>query len=133
MNALCTAALWVGLSIGVDCLPSLARLTVYDTALCAPGEACLQGNGDGYFGTMIPISAEWYHRMAACPPPLTGRTISVLDMELYCGDSFGTLDGRPVAVVDYDETAGWFMRIDVFYPVHDHGLPPWNYWLVGWN
>jgi len=59
----------------LDTLPLL--VTVYDTALCAPNTPCLQGNGDGYFASMIPVSGEWYGRMAACNPSLFGRWLSI--------------------------------------------------------
>lgn len=105
-------------------------LTVYDTALCDTGVACLQGNGDGFFASMIPVSEDWYGRMAACPPDLFGRSIEVLSLELYCGDTFGTLDGQPITTFDYDDRIGWYVRVDVFWPVADHGHPEWNAWVV---
>lgn len=105
-------------------------LTVYDTALCEEDEVCLQGNGDGYFASMIPVSDEWYGRMAACPPDFFGSTIQVLDMELYCGDNFGSLDGKPVDAFSYSERAGWYVRVDVFWPVAEEGHPNWNAWVV---
>ena len=113
-----------------------ARLTVYDTALCEPGVACLQGNGDGYFASMIPVSADWYGRMAACPAELYGQWVSLpaVNLVLYCGDSFGTLDGAPVETVVWDNTLDdWAIRIDVFWPVAAEGLPTWNYWLTQWE
>ena len=105
-------------------------LTVYDTALCDAGKECLQGNGDGYFASMIPVGPEWYGRMAACPADFFGQTIQVLDLELYCGDSFGTLEGEPVPTFSYHEHRGWYVRVDVFWPVADEGHPDWNAWVV---
>jgi hypothetical protein len=126
---------------GVDCtdIPSspppplddlAVFVTVYDTALCEVETACLQGNGDGYFASMTPVSAEWYGRMAACPPQLFGATIQLLDMDLYCGDMFGSLNGRPVDTLVYHPEFGWSMRVDVFWPVADEGHPHWNAWYI---
>ena len=135
MTAICASLLLAFVNGVAVCPPPIeempALLTVYDTALCDPGELCVQGNGDGYFASMIPVSDEWYGRMAACPIELFGRTIRVLDMTLFCGDTFGSWNGRPVDTVVYDqETARWYIRVDVFWPVHETGEPAWNYWIV---
>lgn len=141
---MCTNLLLASVN-GLDCThvptapPLVAEaavfLTVYDTALCEDDEeTCLQGNGDGYFATMIPISADWYGRMAACPPEFLGYTIQVLDMELFCGDTFGSLDGQPVETLGYSDEVGWYVRVDVFWPVAEKGTPSWNAWFVShWN
>ncbi len=126
---------------GIDCTnvpysppPPLDELavfvTVYDTALCDVDTSCLQGNGDGYFASMAPVNESWYGRMAACPPQLFGATIHMLDMELFCGDTFGVLNGRPVETLSYDPDIGWYMRVDVFWPVATEGHPDWNAWYV---
>ncbi|MCI0726412.1 MAG: hypothetical protein L0332_06775 [Chloroflexi bacterium] len=107
-----------------------AFVTVYDPALCEPGVVCLQSDGDGYFASMIPVTSDWYGRMAACPREMFGTWLRLLEMELYCGDSFGMLNGVPVAAVDHAEGVGWFLRVDVFWPVAEHGLPPWNARLI---
>jgi hypothetical protein len=108
-------------------------LSVYDTALCEPNTPCLQGSGTGYFATMLPVSGEWYGKMAACPPELLGSTVVIpyLEIEVYCGDNFGSLDGVPVETVVWGEEG--FIRVDVFWPVASQGLPSWNYWQIeGW-
>lgn len=108
-------------------------LSVYDTALCEPHTPCLQGDGDGYFATMLPVSGEWYGKMAACPPELLGSTIVIpyLEMEVYCGDNFGSLNGVSVKTVVWGSNG--YVRVDVFWPVKEQGLPEWNYWEVeGW-
>ena len=107
-------------------------LTVYDTALCNAEEVCLQGNGDGYFASMVPVSDDWYGRMAACPEELFGQTLYVLDMTLFCGDTFGTFNGEPVDAFAYHETQGWYVHIDVFWPIAEQGRPYWNAWFVNW-
>ena len=104
----------------------MVRLTAYDTALCEPGELCVQGDGDGLFASGYPTSNEWYGKMAACPLELYGRTIRVLDMRLFCGDNFGYWNGEPVKTVRYDEDVGWFMLVDIFYPVAALGAPEWT-------
>lgn len=104
-------------------------LTVYDTALCPDNTPCLQGDGDGYFATMIPVSDIWYGKMAACPPELLGATIIIpyMQMELYCGDNFGPT----VTPIVYGNRG--YVRVDVFWPVKNEGLPYWNAWQVsGW-
>lgn len=106
------------------------RLTVYDTALCPEGESCFQGNGDGYFASMVPVDASWYGRMAACPRELFGRTIEVMEMTLYCGDNFGFINGEQVTAIRYDEAIGWYMHVDVFWPIANEGFPFWNAWHV---
>ena len=107
---------------------TVARVTVYDVALCDPGQACLQTNGDGFFASMIPVSDDYYGVMAACDPSLFGNWVEVLDMTLFCGDNFGTLNGQPVKTVYFDDDLGaWAVRFDVFYPIAADGLPLWNY------
>ena len=111
-----------------DITQAVALVTVYDVALCDPGQPCLQGNGDGFFASMIPVSADHYGSMAACDPSLFGEYVNVLGMTLFCGDSFGTWNGQPVKTLYYDRDLGfWVVRFDVFYPVAADGLPPWNY------
>lgn len=105
---------------------NLAWVTVYDPYLCPKGEACINGNGDMMFASMIPVSPDWYGKMAACPPELYGRTIRVLDMNLFCGDSFGTLNGEAVETTTYIPEIGWAIRVDVFWPLVDKEYPSWN-------
>lgn len=106
------------------------RLTVYDTALCMDNTPCLQGNGDGYFASMVPVEAAWYGRMAACPSEIFGRTIEVMEMTLYCGDNFGFINGEPVAAINYHDEVGWYMHVDVFWPIANQGFPSWNAWYI---
>lgn len=109
-------------------------LSVYDTALCEPNTPCLQSDGDGYFATMLPVSGEWYGKMAACPPQLLGSTIVIPypEMEVHCGDNFGSLNGVLVETVVWGNDG--YVRVDVFWPVKEQGLPYWNYWKVeGWH
>ncbi len=138
VELICTAVLFLAMAgDGACALPPIeempALLTVYDTALCDAGELCEQGDGDGYFASTIAVSDEWYGRMAACAPELFGRTIRVLDMELFCGDNFGVWNGEPVETVVYDPELGWHVRVDVFWPVARDGYPDWNYLLVAWE
>lgn len=113
-------------------------VTVYDTALCEDGESCLQGNGDGYFASMVPVSDDWYGIMAACDPALFGLWVNVSGLgTVYCGDSFGYFNGEPVETIIQMDDGQWVTRMDVFYPVAANGYPSWNYnlfydWSVQW-
>ncbi len=106
------------------------RLTGYDTALCDPGEMCVQGDGDGLFASAIPVSDEWYGKMAACPRELYGRSLEILDMTVYCGDNFGYWNGEPVKTIRYDDDIGWYMHIDIFWPIANEGAPEWVMWFI---
>ena len=69
-------------------------------------------------------------KIAACPAELFGQTIRVLDMRLYCGDNFGYWNGKPVQTVRYDEDVGWFMLVDIFWPLAKLGAPEWTLWIT---
>jgi hypothetical protein len=131
MSLIC-AAVYLTLGLTNACIPDQARLTVYDTALCAEGEECLQGNGDGLFASMTPVTPEWYGEMAACPPELFGWHVHIpyFGKSIWCGDNFGTLDGNPVDTIEWDEEYGWYIRMDIFWPVASEGYPEWNYYMV---
>jgi len=130
MILFCQAAIVVGLSVGVQCsAPLPARVTVYDPALCPPATECLQTNGDGFFASMAAVGPDWYGQMAACPPQLFGQTITLAGVGVvWCGDSFGSIDGVPVDTVRPDH-----IKVDIFWPVAEQGEPAWNYWLVDWQ
>ena len=115
---------------GLDCTAVPTRPNLAIEALCPEDSACLQGNGDGYFASMVPVDSQWYGSMAACPREIFGRSIAVMDLTLYCGDSFGFINGEPVETIRYNEEIGWFMHVDVFWPIASQGFPPWNAWHV---
>jgi len=116
-------------------LPAL--ITFYDPYLCPPAVVCLQTNGDGYFADMTPVSPDLYNRIAACPMDLHGRHVAIpsLGYSLRCADTFGTLDGEPVATVDYSAQLGWHIRIDIFTDLVNQPMPAGNYTLqnVQWG
>jgi len=125
----------LALANDIDCteleIPSIYELpflaTVYDTALCEPNTPCLQGNGDGFFASMIPVDNDWYGIMAACDSQLFGRWIFIDGLGLvFCGDSFGSFNGVPVETLILLNKGGWVTRIDIFYDTSD-GYPEWNY------
>ena len=94
----------------------------------------VQGNGDGYFASMIPVSDDWSYQMAACPRHYFGGTVDIpaAGLSLYCGDNFGTWDGLPVETVVCEQD-GCYYRIDVFISaatLERDGLPYWNVWSV---
>ena len=82
------------------------------------------------FASAIPVSDQWYGKMAACPRDMYGRSLKILDITVYCEDNFGYWNGEPVKTIRYDDDIGWYMHIDIFWPLASEGAPEWAMWFV---
>lgn len=103
--------------------------SVYDTEICDEHPTnCFDGGT--HFANGTPTSPEWYDVAAACPTDWTnsGTRLSLpnIPLDLICMDTGGRIHPMYREVWSPDGYVWrWVIVIDVYFPFHELGWPPW--------
>lgn len=106
--------------------------SIYDYAICDEYPINCFGDGSA-FANGIATGPEWYEVAAACPFDWVGSYVTIpeiYDHPLYCTDTGGRVHPqfRLVNIFSPDGVRSvwmWVIIIDILYPYHLHGWPPY--------